>query len=181
LKPPSPPAYRDPDFFRQQTTTSKASLLFPITGNNRQTKGLTSSNPNGTENSAVKTFSFPHGQNPNLDLHVERPPLKQTKPTAPMTFPDKTGTGEIRLDINDVQAPVMGTLTFTNFVNHNGVKTNKAGTLKFPLDKVKKSGIRFPTTYHEKSIDNIGYHKKATSLKFPLRDDTERVHEVRNK
>jgi len=180
LKPPSLPAYRYPDFFRQHTT-SKLSLLFPITGNNRQTKGLTLSNPNGTENSAVKIFSFPHGQNPNLDLHVERPPLKQTKPTAPMTFPDKTGTGDLRLDINDVQAPVIDNVTFTDFGNHNGVKTNKTGTLKFPLDKVTKSAIKFPTTYHENSIDNVGYRKQATSLKFPLRDDTERVHEDRNK
>jgi len=181
LKPPSLPAYRDPDFFRQHTTTSKLSLLFPITGNNRQTKGLTLSNPNGTENSAVKIFSFPHGQNPNLDLHVERPPLKQTKPTVSMTFPDKTGTGDLRLDINDVQAPVIGTVAFTDFGNHNGVKSNKTGTLKFPLDKVKKSAIKFPTTYHENSIISVGYRKQATSLKFPLRDDTERVHEDRNK
>ena len=168
LKPPSPPAYRDPDFFRQhQTTTSKLSLLFPITGNNRQTKGLELSSPNGTENSAVKTFSFPHGQNPNVDLHVERPPIKQTKPTLPMTFPDKTGTGDLRLDIDDVPASVMGILTFTDFGNHNSVKTNKTDTLKFPLDKVKKSVIKFPTTYNENSIDNVGYHKEATSLKFP--------------
>jgi hypothetical protein len=98
-----------------------------------------------------------------------------------MTFPDKTGTGDLRLDIKDVQAPVMGTLTFTDFGNNNGVKTNKTGTLKFPLGKVKKSAIKFPTIYHENSVDNIGYHKQATSLKFPLRDNTERVHEDRNK
>lgn len=181
LKPPSLPAYRDPDFFRQQTTTSKLSLLFPITGNNRQTKGLTLSKPNSTENSAVKTFSFPNGQNPNLDLHVERPPLKQTKPNAPMTFPDKTGTGDLRLDTNNVQASVMGTSTFTDFGNQNGVKIHTTNTLKFPLDKVKKSAIKFPTTYHENSVDNIGYHKQATSLKFPMRDDTERVNEDQNK
>jgi hypothetical protein len=178
LKPPLPPAYRDPDFFRQQAVTSKLSLLFPYTGNNRQTKGIALSNPNGTENSAVKTFSFPRGEHPNLDLHVERPPL-QTKPNAPMTFPDKTGTGDLRLEINNVQAPVKGILTFTDFGNHNGVKTNGIGTLKFPMDKVKKSAITFPRTYHENSVDSIGNHKQATSLKFPQRDDTERVREGR--
>jgi hypothetical protein len=102
-----------------------------------------------------------------VDLHVERPPIKQTKPTSPMTFPDKTGTGDLRSDIEDVPASVMGILTFTDFGNHNSVKTNKTDTLKFPLDKVKKSVIKFPTTYNENSIDNVGYHKEATSLKFP--------------
>ena len=179
LKPPLPPVYRGPDFFRQ-TATSNFLLPSSITGNNRQTKGVKLFNPNGGDNSAVKTVSFPNGENPNLDLHVERPPLGQKTPTAPMTFPDKTGTGDLRLDINDVQAPVMGILTFTDFGSHSDLKINKTGTLKFPLDNIKTSAIQFPTTYNENSVDSIGNNKKATSLKFPLRDDKEIVGEDRN-
>jgi hypothetical protein len=180
LKPPLSTVYSDPDFFRQQTTTSNMSLLFPTTLNNRQTKGVTFLKPNGAENSAVKTFHFPNDGNPNLDLHVQRPPLEHKKPTAPMTFPDKTGTGELRLDINDVRAPVMGFLTFMGFLSSNDLKTNKTGRLKFPLDNIKKSAIKFPTTYHENSVDSVGNNKGATSLKFPLRGDKERVREERN-
>jgi hypothetical protein len=173
LKPPLPPAYRDPDFFRQGTATTKLSLLFPITGNNRQTKGFTLFNPNGTDNSAVKTFSFPYGEDSNPDLHVQRPPIKQTKPTAPMTFPDKTGTGDLRLDIDNIQATVLGTLPFTELGNQDGVKTNKTDTFKFPQNKVKRTAIKFPTIYQENLVGNIGNQKQATRFKFPLAGDKE--------
>jgi hypothetical protein len=175
LKPPLPPAYRDPDFVRHEAATSKLSLVFPTTANSRQTKGFTFSNPNGVENSAVKTFSFPYGEDSKPDLHVERPPLEQKKPTAPMTFPDKTGTGDLRLDINDDQTPVMGILPFTELGNQGGVKTNKTDTFKFPHNKVQKSVIKFPTIHQENLVENIGNQKQAAPLKFPFADDKEAV------
>lgn len=181
LKPPSPPGHREPDFFRQEIPTSKLSVLFPIAGNNRQTKGLTLFNPNGTKNSSVKTFSFPHGEESNPDFHIERPPLEQKKPTAPMTFPDKTGTGDLRLDSNDAQAPVLSVLPFTEYGKQYGVKTNTTGTLKFPQIKFKKSKIKFPTTYHGSSVDNKGKHHQARPLKFPSTGDTYAVQNNRNK
>lgn len=90
-----------------------------------------------------------------------------------MTFPDKTGTGDLRLDINNIQAPVLGTLPFTELGNQDGVKTNKTDTFQFPQNKVTKTAIKFPTIYQENLVGNIGNQKQATRFKFPLAGDKE--------
>jgi hypothetical protein len=120
---------------KRETSTARLSLAFPSNGNNRKSKGLKVLHQNGTENSAVKKLSFPRGDEWNPSLYIERPPAK---PSVPMTFPDKTGTGDLRLDNNDITGPVISDSTFSVFGSHNDkvrFTSKRKDTLKFPQNR----------------------------------------------
>jgi hypothetical protein len=150
--------------------------VFPGNGNNRQSKGSKFFNPNGTDNSGVKTFSFPRTGDSRPGIHIERPPLEQAKLTAPMTFPDKTGTGDFILDIKDVNGQLLNVSPFEEFGSQyetSGSTSNRKDRLRFPQNRDKTGTMKFPKIFHENLLDNNGHQK--TSFKFPLREDRESV------
>jgi hypothetical protein len=150
--------------------------VFPSNGNNRQSKGSKFFHPNITENSAVKTFSFPTTGDSKPGLHIERLPLEQTKHTAPMTFPDKTGTGDFILDIKDANGPLLNVSPFPELGSQYEMSdstSNRKDRFKFPQNKDKTGTMKFPKIFHENSLDNNRNQKQATSIKFPSREDRE--------
>jgi len=170
LKPPLPPAHQDPDIFRREVSTSRLSFVFPSNGHNRQSKGFKLFKQNGTENSSVNTVPFLGVDNSKPELHIERPFLEQKKPAIPMTFPDRTGTGDLRLDINDVDRPVISNSSFSEFESQNvpiGFTSNRKYTLKFPQNRGKSGTMKFPTTSHDTASGSNRNQKQFTSLKFP--------------
>lgn len=175
LKPPLPP-HQYTDLLRHEASTSRLTLVFPTNGNNRQSKGSKFFHPNVTENSAVKTFSFPTTGDPKSGLHIERLPLEQTKHTAPMTFPDKTGTGDFILDIKGVNGPLLDVSPFPQFGSQYETSestSNRKDRLKFPQNRDKTGTMKFPKIFHENSLDNNRNQKQATSIKFPSKGDRE--------
>jgi hypothetical protein len=176
LKPPLLPPHRYTDLFRPEASTSRLTLVFPSNGNNRQSKGLKFFNPNVTENSGVKAFSFPGTGDSKLGLHIERPPLEQMKHTAPMTFPDKTGTGELILDNKYVKGSLLNVSPFSEFGSQYETfdfTSNRKAKLKFPQNREKTGTMKFPKIFHENSLDNNRNQKQTTSLKFPLTENME--------
>jgi hypothetical protein len=179
LKPPLSPSHRDQDFLKREASTARLSLVFPGNGNNRQSKGFNFFNRNATGNSAVKTVSFPRGDDSNPGLHIERPPAEQTKPSVPMTFPDKTGTGDLRLDNNDITGPVISVSPFSQSGSHDETvefTSKRKDTLKFPQNRNKSGKMKFPKIFRDSLSDNNRNQKEVTSLKFPITDVGEPVY-----
>jgi hypothetical protein len=171
------------DLLRHEASTSRLTLVFPSNGNNRQSKELKFFHPNVTENSGVKTFSFPRTGDSKPGLNNERLPLEQTKHTAPMTFPDKTGTGDLILDTKDVNGPLLNVSPFPEFESQyetSDSTSNRKDRLKFPQNRDKTGTMNFPKIFHEKSLDNNRYQKPATFIKFPSREKRESDTEVRS-
>jgi hypothetical protein len=170
LKPPLPALHRDQDFLKRKASASRLSLVFPNNGNNEHSKRF---NRNGTETLAVKAVFFPRDEGSNPGLHIERPPAEQIKPSVPMTFPDKTGTGDLRLDNNDITGPVTSVSQFPKFGNDEQTASftpNQKDTLKFPQNRVISGTTKFSKIFRENSSDNNRKQKQVTSLKFPVTD-----------
>jgi hypothetical protein len=158
---------------RHEASASRLTLVFPSNGNNRQSKASKFFNPNVTDNSGVKTFSFPRTGDSNPGIHIGRPPSEQTKLTAPMTFPDKTGTGEFILDVKDVNGQLSNVSPFAEFGSQyetSGSTSNRKASFKFPQNRDKIRTMKFPKLFHENSLDNNGNQERPKSFKFPSRE-----------
>ncbi|KDR15650.1 hypothetical protein L798_09726 [Zootermopsis nevadensis] len=171
LKPPLPP-HRDQGFLNCESSPARLSLVFPCNANNRKSKGFNFFNRNGTENSTVY---FPRGEDSNPGLHIERPPKKQTKPSVPMTFPDKTGTGDLKLDNNDITGAVVSSNSpFSDFGSHDdesvGFTSSRKDALKFPQNRDQRGKMKFPKIYGDNSSDDNRNGRQVSSFKFPVTD-----------
>ncbi|XP_069680268.1 uncharacterized protein [Periplaneta americana] len=175
LKPPSLNTIRDTDYFRREPSGNRLSVVFPGNGN-RHSKGLL--DPKDNTDSALKTISFPIEDGQSQSFFIDRPPLKQNKLAIPMQFPDKTGTGDLKLDVNDINGPVIS-VAAPVFGGHF-IALDRKETLKFPEDggssNIKKrdnvAQMKFPSTAQENSLDVERHRKELQSFKFPPPDKT---------
>jgi hypothetical protein len=146
--------------------------VFPGNGNNRQSKGLKFFNPNVTDDSAVRTLTFPSTDESTPGPRTDRP-IEQTKRPAPMSFPDKTGTGDFIFDVKHDNGHRLNASPSPGFGSQYATSdstANRKARLRFPQNTDNTGTMKFPQIFHGNSLDNNGQNT-ATSFKFPLGEE----------